>query len=221
MAKKQFITCPHCEQPLTVAPIGNGTSPKTFENSTTSFAPDTQAYYLPDEMAHHRPWWEIDGVAFITVAIFTGSCLWFVFWWLGWSSEIGGAAAAIAAMVAALGLHVLRLRWRSPSPPAADETIIKVQVKGHDPDSPSTIMLDAIQDKTIRLDELRRVAGAIDGGANFSRYQLVARARISNGKYRKILDEFRRLNFAYTDTGNNTHLTWGGRAFLRQLLKAD
>jgi len=229
MAKSKITTCPNCGQPLTLTALGNppnnGKS-KILESSTAGIfdAPGRGSqvgdsyYYVPDEQTH-RPWYEVDAAAFLTGGLFVGACVWFLFWWLGFGRELAGGIAAGTAIVITITLHILRLRWRAPSPPSPAETKIKIEMSGHDADNSKSMLIDYIDDSSIKVSELVRVAHAIEAGCNFSRYALVPRARISNPKYGKILSEFKRLGFCYVDAANQTHLTRGGRAFLRQLAK--
>jgi len=225
MAKCKITTCPNCGQPITLTALGNPPKPKkstTFENSTAGIFEDglhgDGYYYLPDEQTR-RPWYEVDAAAFLTGALFVAACVWFLLWWLGFGREVAGGIAAGTAITITIGLHVLRLWWRAPSPPSPAETKIKIEMRGHDADNSKSLLLDYIEDTSIKVSELRRVAHAVEAGCNFSRYALVPRARISNPKYGKILSEFKRLGFCYVDAANQTHLTRGGRAFLRQLAK--
>jgi len=220
-----IIKCRNCGQAMKVEPIGtpaNNGKVKTLESAAGLFtSPDThhgEHYYLPDEQAQ-RPWWEVDAIAFVTAGFAVGGGVWFLFWWLGFSKEIGGSLAALTMIAVIVTFHILRLRWRSPSPPAPDETKIKIEMSGHDPENSKTLLIEYIEDDRIKLAELQRVAYAIKAGSNFSRYALVPRARISNPAYGRILAEFRRLGFAQTDAANQTNLTRGGRAFLRQITK--
>jgi len=229
MAKSKITTCPSCGQPLTLTVLGNPPNNgklKTLESTTAGVfdAPGhgSQAhgeyYYAPDEIAH-RPWYEIDAAAFVTAGVFVGGMVWFLFWWLGFGREVAGGFAAGVTIALTIALHILRLKWRAPSPPSPAETKIKIEMRGHDADNSKSMLIDYIDDSSIKVSELRRVAHAVEAGCNFSRYALVPRARISNPKYGKILSEFKRLGFCYVDSANQTHLTRGGRAFLRQLAK--
>lgn len=104
--------------------------------------------------------------------------------------------------------------WRSGSvtdPGKVTEMTIKVESwsdEGH-------VLLDEIQDKTISLDDWRRVAKAVvKDGRNFSRPALTS--YISQTCYHKIKDELARLNMAHRN-GNGYTLSPRGLALLRKI----
>lgn len=77
------------------------------------------------------------------------------------------------------------------------------------------VLLDEIQDKTIGLDDWRRVAKAVvKDGRNFSRPALSG--YISQTCYHKIKGELTRLNMAHRN-GNGYTLSPRGLALLRKL----
>lgn len=94
----------------------------------------------------------------------------------------------------------------------SDEVTIKVESWQDD----GNVLLDEIRDKTIGLDDLRKVAKSIIvDGSNFSRPALTP--RISQTTYHKIKAEFERLHFAHRTPGNKTILSPRAMAFLRKV----
>lgn len=103
--------------------------------------------------------------------------------------------------------------WRGSllEEPAADELTIKVESWTDE----GRVLLDEIQDRTISLEDLRKVAKAVVvHSKNFSRPALAD--FISQSMYHKIKDEFVRLNFAHRK-GNNYVLSPRAMAFLRKV----
>lgn len=96
---------------------------------------------------------------------------------------------------------------------AAGEITIKVEAWGDD----GLIMLEEIRDKSISLDDWRKVARAILDGSNFSRPALTGNAGISQTTYHKMKAEFERLNFAHKVAGNRTVLSPRAMVFLRKV----
>lgn len=101
-----------------------------------------------------------------------------------------------------------------PQEPASQELTIKVEAWGED----RLIILEEIRDKTISLDDWRKVAKAIVfNNCNFSRPALCKSAGISQTTYHKIKDEFDRLRFAHNAPGNKTVLSPRAFSFLRKI----
>lgn len=207
MSAKQFTVCPHCGQQF---PLKKAFQPATFE----------QAAALVDDNPPRRPlsFWQSDGAVYALAATTTGAFALLAGGWYEW--QYTGLAAASLAVVVGIGLHVLKILLHAPARPVApkpDTVTIKIQQTGTD-ENPHGIKLDQIQDGKISLEDLRRVAGAIRAGHNFSRPALSVHARISQSKYSRIKSEFERLDFCHTDRANKTTLTRAGRLFLWQIL---
>jgi hypothetical protein len=103
--------------------------------------------------------------------------------------------------------------WRSASvtEPGGGEMTIKVETWTDE----GRVLLDEIKDKSIGLDEWRKVARAvIEGGKNFSRPALAG--HISQGTYHKVKAELLRLNMAHRN-GNGYTLSPRGLALLRKI----
>lgn len=103
--------------------------------------------------------------------------------------------------------------WRSGSvtEPGSGEMTIKVETWTDE----GRVLLDEIKDKSIGLDEWRKVARAvIEGGKNFSRPALAG--HISQGTYHKVKAELLRLNMAHR-SGNGYTLSPRGLALLRKI----
>lgn len=104
--------------------------------------------------------------------------------------------------------------WRSGTitePGGGGEVTIKVESWTNE----GQVLLDEIKDKTIGLEEWRKVARAvIEQGKNFSRPALSG--HISQNNYHKIKAELLRLNMAHR-CGNGYTLSPRGLALLRKL----
>ena len=202
MSANHLTTCPHCGQQFPLK--------KAFENTAAAAFEDAPPR-LPK-----TSFWQSDGAVYSLAASATGL---FVLLAGGWYElEYTGLFAASLSVVTGLGLHVLKIMLHAPARPIApkpDTVTIRIEQTGTD-ENPRGIKLDTLADG-ITLEELRRVAGAIEAGHNFSRPALVVHARISQNKYAKIKGEFERLGYCYTDPGNRTHLLRAGKAFLRQI----
>lgn len=202
MSANHLTTCPHCGQQFPLK--------KAFENTAAAAFEDA-----PPRL-HKTSFWQSDGAVYSLAAAASGT---FVLLAGGWYEfEYTGLMAASLSVVTGLGLHVLKIMLHAPARPILpkpDTVTIKIEQTGTD-ENPRGIKLDTLADG-ITLEELRRVAGAIEAGHNFSRPALVLHARISQNKYAKIKAEFERLGYCYTDPGNRTHLLRAGKAFLRQI----
>ena len=153
-----------------------------------------------------------DAVLFLTVLGGFSGVAWFAASLAGVPAWLGPAAG----LVLTAGLAGVRA-WRSGPVDggalAGDELTIKVESwtdEGH-------VLLDEIRDKSISLEDWRKVAGAIVKGSNFSRPSLCSAAGISQTTYHKIVAEFERLNFAHKAAGNRTILSPRALAFLRKI----
>lgn len=207
MSAKQFTTCPHCGQQFPLK--------KAFQHTATF---EQSAALVDDNPPPRLSFWQSDGAVYSLAAATTGA---FTLLAGGWYElEYAGLAAASLAVGVGIGLHVLKILLHAPARPSLpkpDTVTIKIQQTGTD-ENPHGIKLDQIQDGKISLEDLRRVAGAIRAGHNFSRQALGVHARISQSKYSRIKSEFERLDFCHTDRANKTTLTRAGRLFLWQIL---
>lgn len=131
----------------------------------------------------------------------------------------GWVAAAVGVSLTA-GLAGIRA-WRPPESSQnvtgqgnSDELTIQIETL----DNGVPVMFDEIEDETISIDDLRKVARAVVvDGSNFSRPALCSDAGISQTTYHKINREFQRLNFAHPGPGNRTILSPRALAFLRKV----
>ena len=202
MSANHLTTCPHCGQQFPLK--------KAFENTAAAAFEETPPR-LPK-----ASFWQSDGVVYALAGAATGTFALLAGSW--YELESAGMIAAGLSIVTGLVLHVLKIMLHAPARPIApkpDTVTIRIEQTGTD-ENPRGVKLDTLADG-ITLDELRRVAGAIEAGHNFSRPALVLHARISQNKYAKIKGEFERLGYCYTDPGNRTHLLRAGKAFLRQI----
>ena len=171
-----------------------------------------------EETIETRNFWASDGITAMILGTFIGGVLLVYSWYY---SLDGGAWIAAGAIVGGVGLHALKIFLHRPPRLEQDtsETKHTIQIETVENNGNSRhVLLDDIQDTTISLDELRRVARAYADGTPFSRSRMMMSARISQGKYRKILSEFTRLNLIHTDNGNKNHLSLRGKSVLKQII---
>jgi len=217
MSKSTVTRCPGCGAPLQVSTIGPGSpEPATFEQSAASIATGGSAPVT----SHRHSFWDSSGIRFGVAGVFAAVVVLFVGWFFELDRNFIGAAAALLALLAGVGLHILELFWHKPpaqmAAPEADSVTIRIEQRGTD-ENKNGWLLEQIEDQSITLADLRAVATAVAGGSNFSRPALCSRAGISQSKYHKVKTEFLRLNFCYDAPGNRTELLRAGRAFLRQI----
>lgn len=165
-----------------------------------------------------RSFWASDGITYTIAGLFAGGVV-LVY---TWSYDLGGGAwVAGVALAAGLGLHIFKIVLHRPYNPNPEPTkpgkqTIAVEISERQGQNIHTT-LDEIQDESITIDELRRVAVAWSEGTPFSREPMRKAAKLSQPKMRKIKKEFELLNMCFTDKGNRTHLTLRGKAVLRKL----
>lgn len=105
--------------------------------------------------------------------------------------------------------------WRSGSATEAKTGGGEMTIKVESWTNEGNVLLDEIRDKTISLEEWRKVAKAVmEQGKNFSRPALSG--HISQNTYHKIKAELLRLNMAHR-AGNGYTLSPRGLALLRKL----
>jgi hypothetical protein len=219
MTKSTVTTCPHCGGALRVQALGRpktlaGDQAPTFQSVASTWAGGDPE---PEPEIVHKSFWASDGPTYAIAGLFAGG----VVLTFGWAYELThtGLVTAIVAISGGFGMHLLKLWWHKPPAPDAPKSAgvtIKIEERGTS-ENPRGLKLDSIEDPAITLEDLQSVARAISAGANFSRPALTVRAGISQSKYRKIKNEFERLNFVFTDRGNKTQLLRSGRAFCARL----
>jgi len=217
MSKSTVCRCPGCGAPLQVSAIGPGEpEPATFEQTAASIAAGGSA----PAPSYRHSFWDSSGIRFGVAGVFAAVVVLLAGWWFELDRNLIGAAAALLALLAGVGLHILELFWHKPAAqmaaPEADHVTIRIEQRGTN-ENERGIILETIEDQTITLADLRAIAGAVAAGSNFSRPALCSRAGISQTKYHKVKNEFERLNFCYTAPGNRTELLRAGRAFLRKV----
>ena len=187
-------------------------SPTVFESVSRFIEP---ADSHPQVAIEKRNFWASDGATYMVAGVFTGIVLLLFSWWY---SIPMGAIVAGGALVVGVGLHVLKILMHRPpglpSEPAPQESVIKIESWSQDK---AHAQIDYIEDGSITPDELKRVAAAWADGVSFARDPMVKAAKISNGKYRKILSEFQRLDLIHTGKNNHNVLSLRGKSLLRQL----
>ena len=164
-----------------------------------------------------KSFWASDGATYAITGAFVGAVLLSYAWVY---SLDAGAWVVGGTLLTAVGLHLAKIWFHRPprleqDTPETKHTIAIETVENNG--NSRHVMLDEIQDTSISLDELRRVAKAYADGTNFSRASMMLNARVSDGKYRKIKSEFERLNLLFTDKGSRNHLSIRGKAVLRRL----
>jgi len=218
VSRSTVTRCPGCGAPLQMSAIGPGSpEPATFEQTAASIA--TGVNTAP-ATSHRHSFWDSSGIRFAVAGVFAAVVVLLVGWWFSLDQSIIGAVAALLALAAGVGLHILELFWHKPAAqmatPEADRVTIRIEQRGTD-ENERGIILERIEDQSITLADLRAIAGAVAAGSNFSRPALCSRAGISQSKYRKVKNEFLRLNFCYDAPGNRTELLRAGKAFLRKI----
>jgi len=214
MARHQFIKCPHCQQVLRVDSVGNPqTIPKTFE-STAQMAVEQQ------QPVTGFDWPYSEAVERILASLFAGGVLSALGWLMGADKHWYGVLVAVVMILIAVAPQFLKLFWYRPKfeQPEPKAELIKIQVRDETGEQ-TKILLHQIEDETIALPELVRVAVALASGSPMSRSEITQRARISKPKYRRILAEFRRLGFVFTAPNNVNVITLSGKHFIRELAK--
>ena len=206
---------------LDISPTGdNSAIGGLFENVAKSpFAEFAEPTTHIEKTIESRNFWASDGAQYAVAGAFVGGVM-LVYSWV-YSLDIGAWIVG-GTLLTAVGLHILKIWLHRPpgaqTEPAAAETAHTITIETHQDTGHSRhILIDEIEDKSIKLDELQAVARAYSDGVSFARGPMVKAANISHGKFRKIKAEFERLNLAHTDKGNRNHLSLRGRAFLRQL----
>lgn len=199
------------EAPAAIGNLFQSTASNPFDEPTTHI----------EKFVETKNFWASDGAT----AMILGSFIALVLLIYSWYYNLGGGGwIAGGAILGAVGLHALKI-WlhrpprpeASPTPNTHKITIETVENYGHS----RHVLLDEIEDTSITVDELRRVARAYADGTSFARAPMMIKARISDGKYRKIKREFERLNLLFTDKGSRNHLSLRGQAVLRQLASGD
>jgi len=130
-----------------------------------------------------------------------------------WAFDAPGWLSATTGILITGTLAGIKSWRRSLFDPEAQSEELTIKVESWQDDG--QVLLDEIQDKTISLEDLRKVAkGVIGQGRNFSRPALSN--FVSQTTYHKIKSEFVRLNFAHRK-GNNYILSPRAMAFLRKV----
>jgi len=211
MARADF-KCPHCHQIVRVIPLGgSGTEFQEFESTADlSDAPMT----TPRSKA--KGFWAAEGTNAAIIGLFAGFLVWLYCWWYAYDP----LWSVIVGLVAGVGLMILRVVLYAPPRPRMEKPEPKtmvIQVEQLTEDKKHWL-LDEFSDK-ITLNDLRKTSKAV---FELDRAKLISQATIcqqglSQPKARLILDEFRRLNLAYTTKQNRTILTLRGVALLRKV----
>lgn len=151
------------------------------------------------------------------VPIVTGSCMTagYITWYAaGWPPWVGMSLGTLVGW----GLSAVKV-WRSggldaPGPEGGEVTI-KVESWQDD----GVVILDEIRDKSLTVEDFREVARAIlVDKLSFARRPITGRTKLSQNKYNRIADEFKRLNYIHLTPNNKYVMSPRCMAFLRKVI---
>lgn len=216
MAGSSIARCPHCRKSIKLQAMGSPLGKQSpFESNAISLhsaAATSLDFGDVEPIVEQKSFWASDGATYSVSGIFAALVILLYGWYA--DMEYVGLVAAMVAVGAGIGLHILKIwihrPWR-PTAPKTDKITFRGEFTNKDD---GTMYLDDFEDDKIQPAQLIKLCKAIE--ANNFKWVGRPTARIKWGvsrtQHARIAAQFHFLNYIKDDGS----LIFRGRAFVRQ-----